>query len=529
MSNRKKSSSLKRKKRKLKEKMFGVTASVGMSPLKIFLSLLLLVGVGYLIVQVAFSGTTGQPISDSDSEITPKFDEVSITEALNKMDVNRLPAGKFMAVLEQMGKFESTLDKIEAEGEPTEKHKLDIARLRVRNQGIIVMMMMRNKIECESEKAELVARCMARLDHADPEVSETSMFWLCALQAMVFSESPSETTFTAFKEAIDMWPGGCMGNSQNAVTLSGIVVSMGKKKATNFGFARRAMRELAGKFETVDVDTIKTSDVDEIKTSEVNKIKQVAARLRGLEVFLGFDLSKLPRKIRRSNPRGLEELRGALEALGEHPETDIENWVMVIRSYESFLATDKIEETGAAWTKVSDLAEKLDESEKKAAIQVALDRQRKRVFTIGRPFDLSGKSIRDDSPIAPKKDGYTVVMFCNKNKESMNWMYDFGKANKEQRLPYNPVIALETISKEDIESLENVPSNFRVADEETSKKYFERFPVDFFPYILLLDGEGNIVAANIAVDQIPNRIATREAAKRRGLRATSEPAATTGG
>lgn len=79
----------------------------------------------------------------------------------------------------------------------------------------------------------------------------------------------------------------------------------------------------------------------------------------------------------------------------------------------------------------------------------------------------------------------------------------------------------------DVKVLRSVPKEITIADHETALRYFESFPVDFLPYIILLYNDGKILTANLDVDQIATRVAKFDARKRNAGSAinTPEPAA----
>jgi len=59
---------------------------------------------------------------------------------------------------------------------------------------------------------------------------------------------------------------------------------------------------------------------------------------------------------------------------------------------------------------------------------------------------------------------------------------------------------------EDKEVADKVKDKIAIATNETATKYFESFKVDLLPYVLLLNKNGEIVAANLQYDQAKNMI-----------------------
>ena len=509
-----KPSVLSKQKRKLKSSVDGITKSVGLSPLRMLLALILLGGLGYLIYVVAFPGDQKGKAADGPSESRAEQLSLSADQVLNRLSSLTLTdLDNFLFVIEEMKDSEKKLDELEATVELTQKQKIEVAKIRTRDKGFIAMMLVRNNIEYAAEKAELIRYTKDHLDASDSSLLQTTHFWLCTVSLVEFTHSPSEETWQRFKEAVVNHSDGYLKTHQNAVVVSGMLLTMSKEGATKGKYAKQGFGVLS----------------EQLVKSEVASIREMADKLETLAIYGDFDLQTLPTRIMWSDPNGVRDLENALDKLAQNPDSDVNTWVSLIRGYESFLATDKIEETGAAWKKVSDICDGLPDSEKKKTLREILRRQRARAMTVGTDFDVSGTILPDMTPFEPGENDFVVVFFSDKSANSVAGLKRLGEEYRDQQATYRPILAFEQgLTEKDLSSLHKIPKGISIASMETSRKFQRMIPVDFFPYILLIDRKGKVVAVNLHVDQIPNRIAKIQGDERRARNAqnTDSEAAT---
>lgn len=487
------------------------TVGFGLSPLRVFLSLLSLVGLGCLIYFVVFADDSQENrVVKAPSEKKLQQTELTVDQRLEQI-LRFKPANdaNFLGTIDEVLGFESELETMESKPGLTEQQKVKIEQIHVRNQSVVVTTMVSNKIDCEAEKAKLFRYCSQRIDAEDDQLKEACRFWLIAVPAIEFAEAPSEQTHHAFATALTTYPDGYLKTPENAATLCGIMVRMSKGGPVKKQFALKGF----------DLMT------EQLAKSELESIHGIGNSLREFANFGDYDLPTLGERLRWSDPSAQKDLAGAFDALVKFPETETKTWVTLIRAYENLLSTDKIEETGAAWKRMWDMSSAVPTSEKKKLLQQILDRQRTRAMSIGTPFDISGTTAGDGKEIVDNKE-FSAIFFCDKSRTSMNSLAKLGAAIKEQQIGYLPIVAFEKdLTKEDIETLHMVPESITIASHETAKKYFEAFPIDFFPYLLLVDKQGKILAANLAIEQIPTRIAAVKSAQRRAARDAASPAA----
>ncbi|QEG22727.1 hypothetical protein [Mariniblastus fucicola] len=484
----------------MKRKIENFSKSVGLSPVKIVLSLLFLAIIGYFIFSVAFSGKENQVADYSPSASKLMQQELTIDQQLEEMLNKQIFRNQnFLVVIEQMSGLEDELSKIEENNELTKDQQLKVEQLRLRNKSVIVMVMVKNKVTCEAEQDDLYEYCKARVDSEDAKLRELARFWRCVIPTIQFRENPTEETFKTFSDVIQKYPDGFLDSPEHATTISRLVLNLSQGNPATLPLAKQGYRVLAA----------------EMAESSLPEIQNMSEKLEELAVFGEFDLPSLQYRLTWSDPTGARDIEGALDRLAESPDSDLMTWILLIRSYESYLATDRIEQAGAAWRKVWDLSEQLS-AKRKEAIQKALERQKIRAMSIGTKFDVSGPMLTNGVDDNPQSEDFTAILFCDKSKNSMSALVALRKQSGSKQLKYRPVLAFEKeLGEKDLESLKHVPKEISVAARETALKYFEAFPADFFPYVILVDKEGTVVAANLAIEQITNRVATISADARR--------------
>ena len=139
-----------RRKRKLKQKVSDFSKSVGLSPLRIILSLLLLIGVIGLII---FLGLSGNSLSDQAgaAELTAEDlvnQEAEIDEQLKAL-FNRRVVGltnNFLLSINEIENSETEISDLEASCTLTPSQEEIVARIRLRNKGCTVLQMLRNDL-----------------------------------------------------------------------------------------------------------------------------------------------------------------------------------------------------------------------------------------------------------------------------------------------------------------------------------------------------------------------------------------------
>lgn len=510
MSKSNRSSSRSKKKSKLQRKVNDFSRSVGLSPLKIIVSALLLLVVGFVIFFVAFSDRGDEKIVKTVTGLKLQQQELDVDKQLTAMLEKRVPPNQdFLTTIDDVSKMNDSLESIESSHELSEAQMFLVERIKLRNKSVVVMLMIQNKVSCDTERADFFRYGQQQLDSKNPENQQAAKYWLCLIPTVELTKTPSDETMQNFVTALEAYPGGYVESPKYAGMLSSLMLKMSKDSRN------------AEKYWTEGFDVLS----NQLAKSENEQVLKIGQRLQGLKMFVKFNLSTLADRILWSDPTGPRDLEGAIQVLAEHPQSDLANWVTIIKAYESFLSTDKIEETGSAWQKVSELSKGIADADKKKEIDAILTRQRQRAMAIGTKFDPSGTLSPDGRPIQLDEKDYTAVMFCDKTTASFKALIALGSEAKERNLRYNPLIVFEQeLTEVDIASLDKVPNGILIVDHATAKRYFNALPIDFFPYILLLDKDGTIVSANLDVQQIPTRVARFSADQRKKQEGTETPA-----
>ena len=503
------SSSRRKKQSKLQQKVNNFSQGIGLSPLRIIVSGLLLLGVGYVIYAVAFSDRDDEKVVKNLSGLKLQQQKLDIDQRLQEMKEKKVPPKQsFLVTIEEASKMNDELDSIESAGDLSEKQKFMVDRIRMRNKSVIVMLMTRNDVKCDIERADLFRYCEKQLNSKDSENQLEAKYWFCLVPAVDLAQAPTNEKLENFVSAVETYPEGYINSPEFSRMLSTTFLKMRKEIPNSEEYWKSAYSVLS----------------DQFGKSENQQVRNIGLRLESLKVFGQFELATLADRILWGDPSGPEDLEGAIAVLAQNPEANLATWVTIIKAYESFLSTDKLEETGSAWQKISELSMNIADADMKKKIDNILARQRKRAMSIGTKFDPTGTMLPDGRPYQLGDNQYTAVVFCDRTVGSTKALAKLGTANKDRQFRYSPVLAfVNELTQVDIDSLKKVPDRIMVTDYETSKRYYASLPIDFFPYIILLDKSGTIVSANLAVEQIPTRIAKFSAIERRKEMSAEKP------
>ena len=491
-----------RRKRKFLGKIDDFSKAIGLSPGRIILSLLLLGMIGFFIYTIAVPKSevkNDERVSLSENKMLEL--ELTVDQELAQLNSVKVSTTEnFLVTIEKMADYERQLKKIESKIEPTEAQRETIDEIRLRNKSVTVSMLMSNEIPCDAEKVDLLNFCMARVDAENEETRKACRFWLCSVPAFEFAFGPSERTLQGLSNALEKYSDSYINSRDRAATLAGLMVKMGEMGPRKKDYAKKAYLALA----------------DQYAKSQLTEIKTMSTKLRELSTFGEFDLDSLEYRILWGDPTATDDLQGVFETLSKNTGANPKTWLTIIRAYERYLAVDKIEQAGEAWQKMWTYSETLEEKSGKKAIQSILTRQRSRAMFLGQDFDVTGFSASDNEPIETTHQKYFAIIFCDKGANTFQVLRRLGNVTAEQQVNYLPILAFEEkLNDVDMGSLNKVPSEIKIANFETSQKYFKAFPADFFPYVLLVDRKGEVVSLNVDVEQIESRVAKLEAQKRR--------------
>ena len=288
-SSSRKSSASSRKKRKLKRKVDEFSHSVGLSPVKIVLSALLLLGIIAVIGAVLL-----WPKSDVQTVVVPgelkqRQMELDLDNRLEEMVAQKLkPGANFLAVIERMQQREKELEEIEANNELSESQKVKVDQVRIGNKGITVMMMTRNDVPCDAEKADLEQFCTASIDSPDEALKQSAQFWLCIVPTVDFANSPSAETMGKLTQVLKKHPEGYVTNPDHASYIGGQLLGA-KKDAPE---ARAYWEQGLNVFK------------EQLALSEIESIRRYDRTCESLKLFGDFNLNTLAYRILWGDPTG---------------------------------------------------------------------------------------------------------------------------------------------------------------------------------------------------------------------------------
>ena len=479
--------------------------NLGLSPLRMLLSLLLLCGLGFLIYWAGFRPTPEVEVS-SEAISLPATDAEQI---LTNMLETPVPSGTFFQVTHKINELEKELVEIENSYQLEDAQKVMVTRIRLKNKSFVVSQMLMNDIACDAEKDDLVRFCDTHSNSSDEDLSRESQLELCLIPAAEFAASPSDATFEAYTSAIKEYSDCYINYPEHAAKLAHVTSAVFKGSRADSDYARRG-------FATLSEQMAKTED------EAVGKISEKLARL---SIYGQFDLPSLRGRLAWNDPLAEDDLEAAIETLKKNPDSDFTVWIAIIHAYESYLAADEVEKVGAMWQQMRSLSDAITDEEKKVQVKQRLENQKNRVIAIGNPFDFGGTRMPEGDAIVTSGFDYYVIAFCDNSKDSRKLLAQIGSDKRRDPNRYYTILAFNSDLEKDLldrdaEAAKKLKDKIAIATNETSAKYFTRFQVDLLPYMLLLNEQGEIIAANVQFDQARNLMAKLSSQKNRKAAAT---------
>lgn len=472
--------------------------------MQFFIGFLLLCGIAAILVWVSQQGGSDDAESTVERTISAdeqELDNLRLEEVL--IELSRLSSGfdsseEPFLKLDHMRSRLRKLDKIEDEHQLSESQQEKVSEIRINANTFIVIESLENGFDCEETKRNLKSRCSQLIASGNEQIALRAKYAIVLVDFMEFQMVPDETSFNKFKTSIETNADAFLYSTDNTLALTSILY-------------RYCRKNKAGKFNERIYDSVSSV----LNRSPIDEIRKRGELISQSSMYVSYDLGTLPRRIATGNPFAPDDLKGAMDKLAGNPEASPEIYLALIRSYESFFSTDKIELAGTNWQSMYRMVAALPESTKKELLNASLARQRSRAGMIGQPFDISGSDAKTNLPLRLASDKYTVILFVDREPDSIKLMSDFAKSLKSMPQNLQTVVAFAAeMTKLDVDSLANVPDSILIASTESTQRYLKDFEVDFFPYTVLLDRDGNMAFINIQVSQVNNRIAALEARRR---------------
>lgn len=480
--------------KKFKRGIQNVSNRVGISPARILGGFLLLVGLGSLLAWVVLQNSD----QTSADRRTPANQETLVQQRLEVILQNTsvsLSNEEPILLVERMRTQLELLDEIEKQHKLSADQQKILALSRLKAELAICVESTVSDFGGEQTRESLLRRCTDLIETHGGEVAEQARFARVVLCLIDFETQPNETSFQKFEQSLNDNSDGYLNNLNHSVAMMGIAEQFCRERKKGEFNMRLCMA--LGK-------AISQSPIDQIRTAGEN--------FGNSSMFVDFDLATLPRRIARRNLFAADDLNGALETLESNRDTGLETFLAILTAYESYFSTDQVEEAGASWQTMYRIVDSLEEGEKKTLLQASLTRQRQRAELIGKPFDASGLVAGTNEEFEIGDGKYTAILFSDRSTVSTSMMRNYSQASKSFPTNVQTVVAfVDEMTNLDFDSLSKIPLSIIPASPQTTKRYQEDFPVDFLPYLILLDRDGKIAYINLQTFQLVNRVAALDA------------------
>lgn len=482
-----------KRRRKFKNKVSNFSKSVGLSPLRIILSLILLLGVGGVIY---FLGISNNRLRDAEaaSSTDPVKEKEEIDQLLEALFKQRIThVDNFLLSINQIQESETEISDLEASHSLTPAQEKTVARIRLKNKGSTVLQMLRNDVSHEAEKADLFRFCKSHKDAVESEIYGECRYWLCAVPTIEFAYHPSVETLATFTAAIEEYEDCFVDSPEHAELLGQILKTMITPNRKTSDLTSRGMRAIAQR----------------MLDSETKSVRYSGEKLVLLEIFGEYDLTTLSYRIAWNNPSAAADIEGAISALENNVKiAPLYVWDVILRAYESHLSSANVEKVGAAWQRMWALSQKIESEEARKQVQVKLQRQKHRATSIGSKFDLSGFDLKGGKALELTNYDFIAVIFFDEGKQSIELIKQIVNAAELKHPDFHFLMAFkQSFTPEAIGNINDSRGYFTVVDLPTARKYYEELLVDISPYIVLVDGSGKILCTGLHFDQLETRVA----------------------
>ncbi len=494
-SNSKKKSRPSKRKAKFLETVHNFSSRVGLSPIQISCAALLSVVVlGFILWATFTDRSLTEPLNSSKT----KYAESAITleEEIEKLWGETNYPNAFAIISEKRKKNEKIGELLLRE-DLLIKHRTELDQIRLRNLQTIVVQQFGNDIDGELDVAELREFSTSLLEHSDANLRQAAEAALCIISIRTFAAEPTKLNFEQAVNSMREYS-SCFINDEVQSKKFFLVLALARRRNPENIFLTKSLKELSVHF----------------SQSKISNIRQLGVRSETVSLFAKFNLQFLEEKIRFNDPAADSVLSDVIETLLHHPEIEIGVWRLILQICEAYVANGNIVKSNDALARIEGIVDGISESnERKKTLQGLLERQRIRSSSIGQAFDISGTVERDTEQIIQQDGTYTAIVFSDRSQKTLNALKsvapnEFGSGrNCRIVLAFN-----ESLDQGEFDGIRRQVSNeMTIASTQTSEKYTSTFPVDHYPYVILVNEKGVLVAANITLSQVKNRIAEFDA------------------
>ena len=479
------------------QKLVQFLYSIGLPPARIRTGLITLLVIGAILGGVyflnfdSFRSASGRD-GDSDTELvengrtTDELDQ-QINE-LTFIDPREL---NYVVLYGEVEKQNEAIDELRKRSDITTEQTGKLDEIQLRNLRNLYMQTLGQGSSADIERESFETFANKLLSSSNEKSKDSAGFDLTRLAVNVFSRKPNADDGQAALDALNQHQSSYVNNNKRALFLLRQLLTCQQQNPGD-EVARNCVATL-GKI---------------LATSTDDKIQDLAKDIVEVSLFKGLEIGRLEKRIRFQDRQALADLDNALRVLESHPELAIEKWELLMRSYEAALSTGRVNVFNTAKRIMGELVAKLpDSDERKTRLLNLLTRQKQRAQQLGKPMDLTGVTL-DGKQIVQSNAEFSVLCLLDRSRKSVELVKSLSKSQSQLGTTFRPILAYkDKHAKEDKEKASTFPPKMLFADNETAAKYLASFPTDFFPYLLLIDKNGILVAGNLSPLQVENRIA----------------------
>ena len=480
--------------------------AIGLPPMRILQGLIFLVVAGLILAALFVFDTdelfktadkpdpnqgettevVAAPVSQFGSSIDEEIDDIYYFR-VNENENYVVAIGK---IEQQREKIEELLKRTDLNAD--QKQKLQYTMLQHSQDAL--RRNLRAKIDSEIQFEEFTKFANSFVGGEDKKLEDFAKFGLASTGILLLQNDPSEENAERLAETFRK-------------TKSAFVAD--EKRANKLVSELLRVRQLHPEKPHVD------ATIDEfgalLGESTDKSISELSTQIAEFSKFSTYDISTLENRIRFKAEDALQDLDSALRVLADNPETDIYKWKLLIRAYEPSLSNGQpaVFETG--WKIASELVGKLpDEDAKKASLTAVLESQLQRSETLGSPVDLAGDTLTG-RPIDLNDKQAQLLIFCDRTRKSGQLLREFRTRQSEGVQLRRPIVAFkDDYTENDLKQADYTPRGIQLASHETAQQLIKGLSIDFYPYVVLIDSQGNVAALDLTATQAANRMQKTE-------------------
>lgn len=496
------------------QKLVEFLYSVGLPPMRILSGLIFLLVIGTIAGSLYFlnfdsfrsakgsdDGTNSEFVEDD--RATYEF-ELTLDQQIDELTFFDTRNRNYVVVYGELQNQNEAIEKLRQRSDVTPEQTAKLDTIQLRNLQTLLLETLNKGVSAETERKAFDDFANKMANSSNEKSKNFAAFALARIAVNEFVPKPTEAKGQAVLDALNQHQASFVNTTSRAELLLTGLLQCRQQNPDN---------EIVGKC----VATFGKL----LEASNDAKIKNLAKQIGEFSLFAKINIGTLENRIRYRGRNALMDLDNALRVLEAHPEVQTSNWKELMRCYEASLSIGRIADFKTGRNITGELAARLpDSDERKAELLDLLTRQQKRAQQLGSQIDIAGDTLTGEQ-ILPSEDEYTVLCLLDRSPNSARIMQELSNSQQERGKTFRPIIAFkDPFSKSDTKKIKLVPRWILVANEDTAKKYFEAVPVDFYPYLLLIDKNGVVVSQNLSLVQVANRIATLDKEQESGFDAT---------